>query len=73
MNQYNNEVCNEERSNSIMFNAEAASIRESFQTGELKKTIEFNPNEHKFNFPQPEELIKKSIFIKEEAKTGAPI
>jgi hypothetical protein len=54
-----------------MFNAEAASIRDSFQTGELKRTIEFNPTQ--FNFPQPEELIKKSIFIKEEAKTGAPI
>jgi len=51
--------------------AEEASIRDSFQTANMKRTIEFNPTQ--FNFPMPEELIKKSLFVKEEAKTGAPI
>lgn len=39
-----------------------------------KNTIEVNSDTSKLFFiPPPEALLQKSIFVKEEAKTGAPI
>lgn len=49
------------------------SLRESIQNLSVQKTIEMNGDGHKIIIPPAEALIQKSVFTKEEAKTGAPI
>ena len=43
------------------------------QNFDIKQTLEFNPSEHNFIIPPPEALLSKTLFVKEEAKSGAGI